>query len=85
MAGEREEMSEGMKDCVNKGAHEITGVLQHGVINILDPRISCPLALSVEAKHMLQSFASVFPTTPKQTGDKHQALQSQVLLRLTPF
>ncbi len=61
MAGEREEMSESMKECVNKGAHEITGVLQHGVINILDPRISCPLALSVKAKHMLQSYASVFP------------------------
>lgn len=70
---------------VNKGAHEITGVLQHGVINILDPRISCPLALSVKAEHMLQSYASVFPTTPKQTGDKHQALQSQVLLRWTPL
>lgn len=70
---------------VNKGAHEITGVLQHGVINILDPRISCPLALSVEAEHMLQSYASVFPTTLKQTGDKHQALQSQVLLRWSPL
>ncbi len=78
-------MSESMKECVNKGAHEITGVLQHGVINILDPRISCPLALSVKAKHMLQSYASVFPMTPKQTGDKHQALQSQVLLSWTPL
>lgn len=43
-----------------KGAHKITGVLRHGVINILDPQISCPVA-----QHMLQSYALVFPTTLK--------------------
>ncbi len=32
MAGEREEMSESMKECVEQGSYEITGVLQHGVI-----------------------------------------------------
>lgn len=81
MAGEGEETNEGMKECMNKGAHEITGVLQHGVINILDPRISWPLALSAEEEHMLQSNASAHPTTPKQTDDKHQGLQSQVVMR----